>query len=161
MRSLGLAANALAIGSSHVEGNNTSGSGSTAEGASQGGLNEHDSDFDDDDIAGEPGSGEAIPLTKISKAAGERDYLSSSSDDEDSPREETAGARKHVRFQSGRRTSNSTVHSYMLYTPDEERRVIRKFDRKLVLFLAFLYMLSFLDRSSTLLFEPDITSTSI
>ena len=48
-----------------------------------------------------------------------------------------------------RRGSASTTQSFMLYTPDEERAVIRKFDRKLVLFVAFLYMLSFLDRSSS------------
>ena len=47
-----------------------------------------------------------------------------------------------------RRSSTSTVQSFMLYTPDEERSIIRKFDRRLVLFVAFLYMLSFLDRSS-------------
>ena len=34
------------------------------------------------------------------------------------------------------------------YTIDEERQVVRKFDRKLVPFLALLYLLSFLDRSS-------------
>ena len=34
------------------------------------------------------------------------------------------------------------------YTPKEERVVVRKLDRRLVLLLAFLYMLSFLDRSS-------------
>lgn len=48
----------------------------------------------------------------------------------------------------GRRASVSTVQSYQLYTPDEERAVVRKFDRRLVLFVALLYMLSFLDRSS-------------
>ncbi|KAI9649937.1 hypothetical protein NHQ30_002522 [Ciborinia camelliae] len=53
----------------------------------------------------------------------------------------------------GRRSSFSTVHSYQLYTPDEERTVVRKFDRKLVLFVALLYMLSFLDRSS-MFFDP-------
>jgi hypothetical protein len=42
----------------------------------------------------------------------------------------------------------STVQSYQLYTPDEEKAVVRKFDRRLVLFVALLYMLSFLDRSS-------------
>jgi hypothetical protein len=36
-----------------------------------------------------------------------------------------------------------------MYTAEEERIVIAKFDRKLVLFLALLYLLSFLDRSST------------
>jgi hypothetical protein len=38
--------------------------------------------------------------------------------------------------------------SFEMYTPDEERAVLRKLDRRLVLFLALLYMLSFLDRSS-------------
>jgi hypothetical protein len=52
----------------------------------------------------------------------------------------------------GRRGSASTVQSYQLYTSDEERAVVRKFDRKLVLFVALLYMLSFLDRSSMLPF---------
>ena len=47
-----------------------------------------------------------------------------------------------------RRASESTVQSYQLYTPDEERAVVRKFDRRLVIFVALLYMLSFLDRSS-------------
>lgn len=54
-----------------------------------------------------------------------------------------------------RRTSTSTVQSFMLYTPEEERSVIRKFDRRLVLFVALLYMLSFLDRSSTYPRAPD------
>lgn len=34
------------------------------------------------------------------------------------------------------------------YTQEEEDVVVKKFDRRLVLFLAFLYLLSFLDRSS-------------
>lgn len=34
------------------------------------------------------------------------------------------------------------------YTVEEERGVVRRLDKRLVLFLAFLYMLSFLDRSS-------------
>ena len=46
------------------------------------------------------------------------------------------------------RPSASTLRSFVLYTPDEERSVIRKFDHRLVLFVALLYMLSFLDRSS-------------
>jgi len=48
-----------------------------------------------------------------------------------------------------RRGSVSTAASFQLYTPDEEKVVVRKFDRRLVLFVALLYMLSFLDRSST------------
>lgn len=44
----------------------------------------------------------------------------------------------------------SSVQSFELYTPDEEKSLLRKLDTRLVLFLAFLYMLSFLDRSSIL-----------
>lgn len=35
------------------------------------------------------------------------------------------------------------------YTSEEEQAVVRKFDRRLVVFVALLYMLSFLDRSSS------------
>jgi hypothetical protein len=52
------------------------------------------------------------------------------------------------KYRRRRGTSMSTVQSLQFYTPDEERAVVRKFDRKLVLFVALLYMLSFLDRSS-------------
>lgn len=44
--------------------------------------------------------------------------------------------------------SNSVDQSFSLYTPDEEKSVIKTFDRRVVLFIALLYMLSFLDRSS-------------
>lgn len=56
-----------------------------------------------------------------------------------------------------RRGSTATDKTFMLYTPDEERSVVRKFDRRLVLFIALLYILSFLDRSSKcrLSFERD------
>lgn len=42
----------------------------------------------------------------------------------------------------------SSAQSFELYTPDEERRVRRKLDFRLTLFVALLYMLSFLDRSN-------------
>ncbi|CAJ2513540.1 Uu.00g016590.m01.CDS01 [Anthostomella pinea] len=45
-------------------------------------------------------------------------------------------------------STSSTVASFMLYTPDEDRTVRRKFDRRLVVFLGFCYLLSFLDRSN-------------
>lgn len=41
-----------------------------------------------------------------------------------------------------------TSHAAPEYTPEEERGVVKRLDKRLVLFLAFLYMLSFLDRSS-------------
>lgn len=47
-----------------------------------------------------------------------------------------------------RRSSESSTESFELYTPDEERAVLKKLDINLVLFMSFLYMLSFLDRSS-------------
>jgi len=88
---------------------------------------------------------EMTVLTDIHNGTTHRneEYASISEDelsDDDDPKE--------ARFQDGRRGSASTTQSYMLYTPNEEKAVIRKFDRRLVLFLAFLYMLSFLDRSS-------------
>ncbi|KAI9167140.1 MFS transporter prlL [Paramyrothecium foliicola] len=52
------------------------------------------------------------------------------------------------RLPLSRRLSASSVASFQLYTPDEELAVRRKFDRKLVLFVALLFMLSFLDRSN-------------
>lgn len=47
-----------------------------------------------------------------------------------------------------RRASLDSVQSYELYTPDEDRDVLKKLDRRLVLFMVLLYCLSFLDRSS-------------
>jgi len=49
---------------------------------------------------------------------------------------------------SARRASIDSAQSFELYTPDEDRVVRRKLDRKLVAFMALLYCLSFLDRSS-------------
>jgi hypothetical protein len=57
-----------------------------------------------------------------------------------------------IRMGLSRRASASTVASFQLYTPDEEQAVVRKFDRKLVLFVALLFMMSFLDRSSMRMF---------
>ena len=45
-------------------------------------------------------------------------------------------------------SSLSAIDEYTLYTPLEEETVVRTLDKRLVLFVAFLYMLSFLDRSS-------------
>lgn len=59
-----------------------------------------------------------------------------------------AGEADEALLHNVRRTSLDSVQSYELYTPDEDRAVRRKLDRKLVIAMAFLYMLSFLDRSS-------------
>jgi hypothetical protein len=57
-----------------------------------------------------------------------------------------------------RRGSVSTTRSFQLYTPDEEKEIVKTFDRKLVFFVALLYMLSFLDRSS--MFASSATTVS-
>jgi MFS family permease len=62
-------------------------------------------------------------------------------DDEDDEEYGATSARR-------RRRRQSSVQSFELYTPDEERAVRRKLDTHLVLFVALLYMLSFLDRSN-------------
>jgi hypothetical protein len=49
---------------------------------------------------------------------------------------------------NARRLSFDSVQSYELYTPDEDKTVLRKLDRRLVGFMALLYCLSFLDRTS-------------
>lgn len=60
-----------------------------------------------------------------------------------------------ARSRRSRHSMSASVASFQLYTPDEERAVVRKFDRRLVLFLSLCYMLSFLDRSSKSLFPLD------
>lgn len=95
-----------------------------------------DSDSDDSDFdIGE--AGESIKLQRQVQDVEKNEEDGEVSGDEES---HDSGAR---------RASVSTTHSYQLYTPDEERAVVKKFDRRLVLFVALLYMLSFLDRSST------------
>lgn len=51
-------------------------------------------------------------------------------------------------LRQGQSTRRASIQSFELYTPDEERAVLRKLDSKLVLFVALLYLLSFLDRSN-------------
>jgi hypothetical protein len=66
-------------------------------------------------------------------------------DDFESKEEKAA---EHALLPNARRTSIDSAQSYELYTPDEDRAVLQKLDRKLVTFMALLYCLSFLDRSS-------------
>ncbi|CAN9265693.1 unnamed protein product [Alternaria alternata] len=67
--------------------------------------------------------------------------------DEPAHKEELGGEDEGF-LPSIRRASLDSVQSYELYTPDEDRRVLKKLDRRLVAFMALLYMLSFLDRSN-------------
>lgn len=107
--------------------------------SNSGSDSENDSDLDLD--MGEVG--ESFKMQRRGRdvekgGVGDKEGLNDQDDEEDDYT--TTGRR--------RAASISTVHSYQLYTPDEERAVVRKFDRNLVLFVALLYMLSFLDRSS-------------
>jgi hypothetical protein len=109
----------------------------------------------DDDVVVHPGAGllghghgdspEVYELQDRRQRA-ERLFGSDDEDgDEENEEEEKGRSRRKLR---GRAGSSSTAASFTLYTPDEERAVVRKLDRRLVLFVALLYMLSFLDRSS-------------
>lgn len=108
-------------------------------------MSPDDSDsWEDSDSDGAKPTGwqESIRLRNITTTLDDADILDS--DDE---------SKKEIFHLGSRRGSNATDQTFMLYTPDEEQSVIGKFDRRLVLFVALLYMLSFLDRSS--MHEPD------
>lgn len=66
----------------------------------------------------------------------------------DEPASKDEGQEEDGLLPSIRRPSLDSVQSFELYTPDEDKTVLRKLDRRLVLFMALLYCLSFLDRSS-------------
>lgn len=107
-------------------------------------LDSDDESHVDADLRSEVGGSEVFELTPRSSSR-ERD------DHDDDGRWEP-----EERPRMSRRPSASTVASFQLYTPDEEQAVKRKFDRKLVVFVALLFMLSFLDRSSRALSAWDI-----
>ncbi|KAH8594355.1 major facilitator superfamily domain-containing protein [Bisporella sp. PMI_857] len=95
-------------------------------------------DSDDSDL--EPGTvGESFKLQHRSPGTSEKTVESEANDSFDE---------EIYQDWRERRGSASTTRSFQLYTPDEENAVVKKFDRKLVLFVALLYMLSFLDRSN-------------
>lgn len=78
--------------------------------------------------------GNAFELRAISATGS----VVSDEEEEDSYEEERVDGRRR----------RASVQSYELYTPDEDREVLKKLDRRLVGFMALLYCLSFLDRSS-------------
>ncbi|KAI9822833.1 MAG: hypothetical protein M1826_000412 [Phylliscum demangeonii] len=88
---------------------------------------------------------ETYPLQNLSQIAQEEDYLFAPGAEEID--EEGANAGHDGSFKGHQETSAFTGHIDARYTPEEESRVVEKFDQRLVLFIAFLYMLSFLDRS--------------
>lgn len=96
-----------------------------------------ESDSDDDSYSFVAASADDIELQQRD---GEKMHVREMEEDEEDEEDDAPSTK--------RRGSASTTQSFMLYTPDEERAVIRKFDRRLVSFVSLLYMLSFLDRSS-------------
>ena len=85
--------------------------------------------------------GEMLEMEDLTKVSGYSPRAASLDDVDDEGSEKES-------FVLDRRDSNSVDPSFALYTPDEERLVIKTFDRRIVLFIALLYMLSYLDRSS-------------
>ncbi|KAF5026724.1 hypothetical protein F66182_1192 [Fusarium sp. NRRL 66182] len=98
---------------------------------------------DDEDLRSAVGSaGEVYELHERDRSRGRGRW-----DGRAGREDEDEGDAAHLLI-AGRSRSPGSVASFQLYTPDEERAVRRKFDRRLVLFVALLYMLSFLDRSN-------------
>lgn len=115
-----------------------------------------DEDEEDEDLRSQVGGGSSETFEMVSGAGKRREdpYTTGKGGSHSSERLMEGGyvdAGPSTSAAAGRsgRLSASSVESFQLYTPDEEMTVRRKFDRKLVLFVALLYMLSFLDRSST------------
>lgn len=112
-----------------------------------------DEDEEDDDLRSQVGGGSSETFEMVSSTGKRREdqYAigGSSHSSERLVEGDYVDAGPSTSAAAGR-SSRSSVESFQLYTPDEEMTVRRKFDRKLVLFVALLYMLSFLDRSSTL-----------
>jgi hypothetical protein len=111
-------------------------------------LDDSDDDNNNDDEGVDPGVGSADTYQREREVGGEayemQERMGRSREDVNGWADgDTPSPRRD------RRLSGSTVASFQLYTPDEESAVVRKFDRRLVLFVALLYMLSFVDRSST------------
>lgn len=73
-----------------------------------------------------------------------RSSRGSITDDDDSQKDDDEGVESDI---------EDLEDGSLVYTAEEERAIIRKFDRRLVVFVALLYMLSFLDRSSSSHFD--------
>ncbi|OQO05706.1 hypothetical protein B0A48_09799 [Cryoendolithus antarcticus] len=94
-----------------------------------------DSDSEDDGAAVEFDAEAGIELKQLDHGEGRADAGAEISDNE-----ADALVKKRKRRES--------AQSFELYTPDEDKAVRRKLDTHLVLFVALLYLLSFLDRSN-------------
>ncbi|KAI7525114.1 MFS general substrate transporter [Hortaea werneckii] len=95
----------------------------------------------DDDELEDLEESEGYELKRLNKSGSKRRSTVEDAvgdDDHDDDEDEVPATRRRT----------ASVASFELYTPDEEHRVRRKLDTHLVLFVAMLYMMSFLDRSN-------------
>ncbi|KAI7162992.1 MFS general substrate transporter [Hortaea werneckii] len=95
----------------------------------------------DDDELEDLEESEGYELKRLNKSGSKRKSTVEDAvgdDDHDDDEDEVPATRRRT----------ASVASFELYTPDEEHRVRRKLDTHLVLFVAMLYMMSFLDRSN-------------
>ncbi|KAI7194116.1 hypothetical protein D0869_08181 [Hortaea werneckii] len=95
----------------------------------------------DDDELEDLEESEGYELKRLNKSGSKRGSTVEDAigdDDHDDDEDELPATRRRT----------ASVASFELYTPDEEHRVRRKLDTHLVLFVAMLYMMSFLDRSN-------------
>lgn len=109
-------------------------------------------DSDDEDLRSAVGSGSGSDVYELRERDASRDRNGRAMWDAEAVGDVDDDDDVEHSLIAGRSRSPGSVASFQLYTPDEERAVRRKFDRKLVLFVALLYMLSFVDRSSTGIF---------
>lgn len=104
--------------------------------------------------SGPTGTGGGRRLTPDTGSDADDDYEDDEEDEDAKDRAESSELREglgHTDEEDGASSSDERRprRQRQLYTPEEEQAVVRKFDRRLVVFMAFLYMLSFIDRSST------------
>ena len=99
---------------------------------------------DEDDLEDlEEGEGyELRPLDEGGRSSRKQrgDGYSAAGADNEAADQDEDGSQGDFRAKSRRRQRSASVQSYELYTPDEERRVRRKLDTHLVLFVALLYL---------------------
>ncbi|KAK5121435.1 hypothetical protein LTR85_005268 [Meristemomyces frigidus] len=111
---------------------------------------EAESDEDDGHALDDLEAEEGYELKQLGRARNDphadQDAVTGARDDDGSEDEEDEEEDNAMTGRKKRR--RASVQSFELYTPDEERRVRRKLDTRLVLFVALLYLMSFLDRSN-------------
>ncbi|KAH6614127.1 major facilitator superfamily domain-containing protein [Boeremia exigua] len=89
----------------------------------------------------------SVPAPLLTKNQdGNQDESQDENENEDQDEDQDERDLDHAHHR--RRLSFDSVASYELYTPDEDRAVLRRLDRRLVGFMAGLYCLSFLDRTN-------------